>query len=92
MTKFEIIVLDYEKCICYKHVVYTEKDFFEFNVEEWLKNNTDYNDSNCYYMCSVKGNEIPIKIHTFVEESIKDEYCNSSNVLIDDITCFKLDD
>lgn len=64
MSKFPMInvyiaVMDYSDGKVKMYTVQMAPDYQTEDVEDWLNNNTDYNDSNCYFMCS--SNEIEVE-------------------------------
>lgn len=64
MNKFPMInvyiaVMDYSDGKVKMYTVQMAPDYQTEDVEDWLNNNTDYNDSNCYFMCS--SNEIEVE-------------------------------
>lgn len=52
MINVYIAVMDYRDCKIKMYTTQMSPDYQTEDVEDWLNNNTDYNDSNCYYMCS----------------------------------------
>ena len=44
--------MDYRDCKIKMYTVQMSPDYQTEDVEDWLNNNTNYSDSNCYYMCS----------------------------------------
>ena len=52
MINVYITVMDYSSSKIKMYTVQMAPDYQTEDVEDWLNNNTDYNDSNCYYMCS----------------------------------------
>ena len=54
-----ISVMDYCNGKIKMYTAQMSPDYQTDDIENWLNNNTDYNDSNCYYMCST--NEIEVE-------------------------------
>ena len=52
MINVYIAVMDYSDGKVKMYTVQMAPDYQTEDVEDWLNNNTDYNDSNCYYMFS----------------------------------------
>ena len=52
MINVYIAVMDYRDCKIKMYTTQMSPDYQTEDVENWLNDNTDYNDSNCYYMCS----------------------------------------
>ena len=52
MINVYIAVMDYRDSKIKMYTVQMAPDYQTEDVEDWLNNNTNYSDSNCYYMCS----------------------------------------
>lgn len=52
MINVYIAVMDYRDCKIKVYTAQMSPDYQTEDVEDWLNNNTNYSDSNCYYMCS----------------------------------------
>lgn len=52
MTSVYIAVMDYSNSKIKMYTTQMAPDYQTEDVEDWLNSNTDYSDSNCYYMCS----------------------------------------
>ena len=52
MINVYIAVMDYRDCKIKMYTTQMSPDYQTEDVEDWLNNNTNYSDSNCYYMCS----------------------------------------
>lgn len=52
MINVYISVMDYSDGKIKMYTAKMSPDYQTEDVEDWLNNNTDYNDSNCYYMFS----------------------------------------
>ena len=58
MINVYIAVMDYRNCKIKMYTTQMSPDYQTEDVEDWLNNNTDYNDSTCYYMCSTDKIEV----------------------------------
>lgn len=52
MINVYIAVMDYRDCKIKMYTTQMSPDYQTEDVEDWLNDNTNYRDSNCYYMCS----------------------------------------
>lgn len=52
MINVYIAVMDYRDCKIKMYTTQMSPDYQTEDVEDWLNDNTNYSDSNCYYMCS----------------------------------------
>ena len=52
MINVYIAVMNYRDCKIKVYTAQISPDYQTEDVEDWLNNNTNYSDSNCYYMCS----------------------------------------
>ena len=44
--------MDYRDCKIKVYTAQMSPDYQTEDAEDWLNSNTNYSDSNCYYMCS----------------------------------------
>ena len=58
MINVYIAVMDYRDCKIKMYTVQMSPDYQTEDVEDWLNDNTNYSDSNCYYMCSTDKIEV----------------------------------
>jgi hypothetical protein len=58
MINVFISVMDYSSATIKMYTVRMASDYVTEDVEDWLYNNTDYNDSTCYFMASTKEIEV----------------------------------
>lgn len=52
MINVYIAVMDYSDCKIKMYTTQMSPDYQTEDVEDWLNSNTNYRDSNCYYMYS----------------------------------------
>ena len=58
MINVYIAVMDYRDCKIKMYTTQMSPDYQTEDVEDWLNNNTNYSDSNCYYICSTDKIEV----------------------------------
>ena len=58
MINVYIAVMDYRDSTIKMYTAQMSPDYQTEDVEDWLNNNTNYSDSNCYYMCSTDKIEV----------------------------------
>ena len=58
MINVYIAVMDYKDCKIKMYTTQMSPDYQTEDVEDWLNDNTNYSDSNCYYMCSTDKIEV----------------------------------
>ena len=58
MINVYIAVMDYRDCKIKMYTTQMSPDYQTEDVEDWLNDNTNYSDSNCYYMCSTDKIEV----------------------------------
>ena len=58
MINVYIAIMDYRDCKIKMYTTQMSPDYQTEDVEDWLNDNTNYSDSNCYYMCSTDKIEV----------------------------------